>query len=159
MDEQRWINIRAGINGFIDKHGIVVEWPNMAEQQVNAIFAAYEEVNTECEEQDAELRRLQAERDELRAALESLTPGGSEFSNSPERCVEFVRARLATLGRVAAERNELRAALEAVAETARDWSSIENTVGDVLHINKRVQEIAQRALRAGQQAESGGGER
>ena len=59
-------------------------------------------------------------------ALESLTPNGSEFVNDPERCVEFVRDRLAFLVQIAKERNmaqqearELRAAIKALAEELR----------------------------------------
>jgi hypothetical protein len=33
---------------------------------------------------------------EWRSALESLTPGGSEFSDSPGNCVRYVRDRLIT---------------------------------------------------------------
>ena len=48
----------------------------------------------------------------LRAEIESLTPGGSEFSNNPSACAAWVRARLATTARLAKERNELRGKLE-----------------------------------------------
>jgi hypothetical protein len=53
--------------------------------------------------------------------LESLTPGGSEFVGSPDRCVEFVRARLSTLGKVAAERNDLRDDLLKTDEDRAHW--------------------------------------
>lgn len=49
---------------------------------------------------------------ELMTILESLTPGGSEFHNSPKNCAEWVRDRLATSGKIAAERNDLRRQLE-----------------------------------------------
>ena len=35
------------------------------------------------------------ERDAAKRLLEDLTPGGSEFHDSPERCAEFVRNRMA----------------------------------------------------------------
>jgi hypothetical protein len=40
--------------------------------------------------------------------LESLTPGGSEFSGSPEACARWVKERLAGAGKLAAERNRYR---------------------------------------------------
>ena len=61
------------------------------------------------------LTKARAEADELRrqlaemqAALENLTPGGSEFAGSFAVCLNWIRTRLATTGHVAAERNELR---------------------------------------------------
>jgi hypothetical protein len=65
-----------------------------------------------------EIDELRAENARMCAALESLTPGGSEFHDSPQNCLDFVQDRLATAGKVAKERNELRAALERV-----EWSS------------------------------------
>ena len=44
----------------------------------------------------------------LESAMESLTPGGSEFSRDADGCIAWVRDRLAGAGRVAAERNRLR---------------------------------------------------
>jgi len=38
---------------------------------------------------------LQAENEQLKKLLESLTPGGSEFYNDPERCAAFIREQLA----------------------------------------------------------------
>ena len=40
--------------------------------------------------------------------LEELTPGGSEFSNSPKACFQWIKQRLSVSGKVAAERNALR---------------------------------------------------
>lgn len=42
----------------------------------------------------AEVERLTGERDNLRRSLESLTPGGSEFYDSPNNCIEWVQRRL-----------------------------------------------------------------
>ena len=46
--------------------------------------------------------------DELVFAIEALTPGGSEFHDSPERCLEWIRERLRVVAEIAAERNRLR---------------------------------------------------
>jgi len=51
---------------------------------------------------------LLADRSRFRSAIVSLTPGGSEFYDNPERCAEWVQERLSTTGKIAAERNELR---------------------------------------------------
>jgi len=40
------------------------------------------------------IAELEAEVSRLMHHLESLTPGGSEFHDSPERCVDWVRERL-----------------------------------------------------------------
>lgn len=40
--------------------------------------------------------------------LISLTPGGSEFAGSPERCAEWAKDRLTHYGKLAAECNSLR---------------------------------------------------
>jgi len=45
-------------------------------------------------ERSEELSRLTAERDAYKAALESLTPGGSEFVNDPEYCRDYVQRKL-----------------------------------------------------------------
>jgi chromosome segregation ATPase len=61
-----------------------------------------------------------AERDDLRrqlaevqTALESLTPGGSEFVGDPNACLEWIAKRISTAGKIAAERNDVRRQLEA----------------------------------------------
>jgi hypothetical protein len=48
--------------------------------------------------------------------LLNLTPGGSEYHGSPERCAEWIRDRLSSTGKLAAERNRLRTAADALAE-------------------------------------------
>jgi hypothetical protein len=59
------------------------------------------------------IEALGAERDKAMRALESLTPGGSEYVNDVERCVETIKATRATQHQVilrqAAELNWLRA--------------------------------------------------
>jgi chromosome segregation ATPase len=72
--------------------------------------------------------RDKAKIEELQSLLESLTPGGSEFSGDPERCAAWVRQRLASAGQLAAERNRLRADLararEQVEQDAATWFSV-----------------------------------
>jgi hypothetical protein len=46
--------------------------------------------------------------------LEGLTPGGSEFYKSPERCAEWAMERMRSAAKVAKERNELRAERDAL---------------------------------------------
>ena len=55
---------------------------------------------------------LVADRSRFRSAILSLTPGGSEFHDSPERCAEWARERMASAAKLAKERNELRAEVE-----------------------------------------------
>lgn len=57
-------------------------------------------------------------------ALESLTPNGSEFVNDPERCMAFVRDRLAFTIQLAKERNRMRNALELIAKTSPDVEAV-----------------------------------
>lgn len=54
--------------------------------------------------------------DRYRKALETLTPGGSEFYGEPERCAEFVRDRLSFTVQQQKRINELVKALEAIIE-------------------------------------------
>ena len=82
-------------------------------------------------EQEARLVALELKRAELQEHLESLTPGGSEFHGGAGRCVEWVRARLATTGKIAAERNELRARVEEMAELCRRAAREMNNLGNI----------------------------
>lgn len=68
---------------------------------------------------------------ELDQALQSLTPGGSEYVNDPARCVAFVRGRHemmhGVIVKTTLERNELRTRLAAQAEViseARELSRV-----------------------------------
>lgn len=63
---------------------------------------------------------------EVQAALESLTPGGSEFAGDPLACVRWVQERLLTRGRVAAERN----ALLAERNTLQHWLQLAHAALD-----------------------------
>lgn len=47
--------------------------------------------------------------------LLDLTPGGSEFHGSPERCAQWAQDRISFTGKLAAERNRLRTAADALA--------------------------------------------
>jgi len=57
----------------------------------------------------------------LRYLLESLTPGGSEFHDDPERCVAWIKDRLAFTAKIAAERNGLRDLVKRLCE-GLDWA-------------------------------------
>lgn len=63
----------------------------------------------------------------LERALEDMTPGGSEFHNAPGRCIEWVKARLATVTSLARERNELRNELEATKIALDMWKTTAKT--------------------------------
>lgn len=54
---------------------------------------------------------------EIVAALESLTPGGSEFVGDPWACLAWIERRLKAVGELAAERNQMRALLKDIATT------------------------------------------
>lgn len=62
------------------------EYPPLYEVGKAVARAAWEAASLDADKARAALVRY-------KLALESLTPGGSEFSDSPERCVEFVRSR------------------------------------------------------------------
>ena len=42
-------------------------------------------------ELEARIADLEAENERLVKAIESLTPGGSEFFNDPDRCIDFLK--------------------------------------------------------------------
>jgi hypothetical protein len=51
-------------------------------------------------------------------ALENLTPGGSEFVDDPERCLECIKQRIDNVVQVAKERNKAQNALRHIIEFA-----------------------------------------
>ena len=60
-------------------------------------------------------------REVLVKSLYSLTPGGSEFHNDPDRCIQWIKARLATVTEQVKKRQQVEAdnaKLRAVAKTA-----------------------------------------
>ncbi len=68
-------------------------------------------------------------KDDLMLLLESLTPGGSEFHESPATCIEFVRARYAAgtslgikRGMAEKQRDSLLAACEAMRSLLDDFA-------------------------------------
>lgn len=67
---------------------------------------------------------MEAELDALRKYLEELTPGGSEFSRSPEICFQWVQQRLSVTGKLAAKRNQLREENDALKQAYRVASAI-----------------------------------
>ena len=93
-------------NIFIDK--------DEADRSMNILGDRLREVRSQCD-------KLQAENERLNRMLLDLTPGGSEFHGSPQKCYDFIVDSTAHFGKVAAERNHLRdenerlrAALEAM---------------------------------------------
>jgi hypothetical protein len=68
----------------------------------------------------SEVSRVEAKIERIELSLLELTPSGSEFVNDPERCLEFIKARLSQSVRFAGERNEARKQAEdAKAEVSR----------------------------------------
>lgn len=61
----------------------------------------------------SEVAMTVAENFRLAAELAALTPGGSEFHNSPDNCIQWIRERLESRAKVAKERNQLRKKLAA----------------------------------------------
>lgn len=67
----------------------------------------------------AELKRLsniafqlEEDRDKLIMSLEALTPGGSEFHNDPQRCLDWISDRMKTVVNEVKKRKEAEAELE-----------------------------------------------
>jgi len=56
---------------------------------------------------------------ELMKMIEKLTPGGSEFYNNPERCINWANDRMSSAGTLAAERNRLRTQVSNLEEDLR----------------------------------------
>ncbi len=56
--------------------------------------------------------------------LLDLTPGGSEFHGSPERCAQWAKDRISMTGKLAAERNRLRIAADVLAVEAEQLLDI-----------------------------------
>lgn len=52
--------------------------------------------------------------------LLDLTPGGSEFHGSPERCAQWAQDRISFTGKLAAQRNQLRTAADALAAAMKE---------------------------------------
>jgi hypothetical protein len=57
----------------------------------NLVYSNLYEIKKELEAAEAGKREAEQETERYRLALESLTPGGSEFVRDPERCVAYVR--------------------------------------------------------------------
>ena len=64
--------------------------------------------NDVSESKAREMWNLRRPMDELANSLLALTPGGSEFYGSPQRCLSWIKDRMSMIGKIAAERNELR---------------------------------------------------
>jgi hypothetical protein len=91
----------------IDPHSGHIYYENMHVKHCDMHANAADEL--------ARLQAIEADRDAWRQALQSLTPGGSEFTK-PHECSNFVRDRnnrqWETIKRQKQERDELAAALE-----------------------------------------------
>ena len=79
---------------------------------------------------DLHRKRIE-DRDVLRDKLETrltaaerllldLTPGGSEFHGSPERCAQWAQDQISFTGKLAAERNRLRTTADALLTASKD---------------------------------------
>jgi len=90
------------------------EFYNQSSQQYRSLFAAMATFAA------SEVSRVEAKIERIELSLLELTPSGSEFVNDPERCLEFIKARLSQSVRFAGERNEARKQAEdAKAEVSR----------------------------------------
>jgi len=100
-------------------------------REKNRLYAHIEELENKLADGRWDYNEAVIQHSILAGALESLTPGGSEFHGSAGRCVEWVRARLVTTGKIAAERNELRARVEEMAELCRRAAREMNNLGNI----------------------------
>jgi len=73
--------------------------------------------------------RLEMRIVKLERLLLDLTPGGSEFYGSPERCAQWAKDRMTMTGKLAAERNRLRIAADALAVVAHRAVAFLNNQG------------------------------
>ena len=67
------------------------------------------------------MKRYADYKDDLMRLLESLTPGGSEFHESPENCVRFARDRYSIRTRAKSQLNELLEASEELASLFKEY--------------------------------------
>jgi hypothetical protein len=84
-----------------------------------------------CSCDGAEIERLNKEINDLRRALEDMTPGGSEFHGSPGRCLSFIRERMSTATKIVGERN---AAIELAERAINNASQSEAKLSAVFSI-------------------------
>ena len=57
------------------------------------------------------VQQLEAENAALKHQVESFTPGGSEFNNDPERCLQWIKDRMSTVTEQVKKRKEADAQL------------------------------------------------
>lgn len=80
------------------------------------------------DEMQAALQQAQARNAELLRMMESLTPGGSEFHNSPQRCIDFakdtMRSRWESIRKLVRERNQARQEAEGLRITCDSRGSL-----------------------------------
>lgn len=65
---------------YVSDEGLVTEWPHSSKQDAESVVHY--------------AKLLKAESAAMQKMLESLTPGGSEFSGNPDRCAEWIMDRL-----------------------------------------------------------------
>lgn len=64
----------------------------------------------------AETVTIRKQLEDIEQALLDLTPSGSEFHGSPQRCLDWIKARISSTGKLAAQRNRYRKAGEELAK-------------------------------------------
>lgn len=137
LEAAREINLQLPVEGVLDK-GII---ETLGVSEAAAMF----------EQKLAEIVNKYATKDDYRSpamrALVSLTPGGSEFVNDPERCVAVVRATSESQGRVIVQfkkrmdkAEKERDALLVVCQEALDWSGYDSKE-NVLHMHGSLEKL------------------
>lgn len=66
-------------------------------------------------------RELTAENNRLKSLLESLTPGGSEYSGSPDNCARWVKERLSSIVAQVKRRKEVEAENQQLKNLLAEW--------------------------------------
>jgi len=100
---------------------------------IDNIYTGYEcNIGMWCKSEDVEKlevenTQLRAEQNRYRLALESLTPGGSEFVHDIEKCVSFVReTRDRHIRKIAELMEENKKLKDENKQLIRDWTANDN---------------------------------
>ena len=89
------------------------ELEHLLERKTGAFTGAMLIAHQELDQLRADLAAATQRAEVAQRLLESLTPGGSEFYDSPNNCAEWATRRMNEVAKIAKERNELRARAEA----------------------------------------------
>ena len=89
------------------------ELEHLLERKTGAFTGAMLIAHQELDQLRAALAAATQRAEVAQRLLESLTPGGSEFYDSPNNCAEWATRRMNEVAKIAKERNELRARAEA----------------------------------------------